>query len=398
MKYKRVLLCICIALSLFVTGCWSRTELNELAIAVGLGIDKAGNEYKISIQIAEPGEVSGKTASGMAPVTLFQATGTTVLEAIRKITTVSPRRIYFSHLRIFVIGESLAREGIRNSLDLIARDPETRNDFLIVVAKGSNAEDTLRVLTNLDKVPSSSLFSTLDTSQKQWASTTKVTMDTLISALVSEGKHPVLAGLQLKGPLNTGEGKENVELVKSPAQLKYTNLAVFKKDKLIGWLTEEEGIAYNYINNHIQNTVNYVTCPDGGNISLKVIRSETKVKGSILDERPRIDIEVVTEANVGEMQCHLDLTKAQTIVDLEKWANRKTEQSIEKTVDRVQQDYKADIFGFGEVIHRSNPKYWKKVKKDWDQMFMKLAIHVKVNTKIQHTGKMSNSFLEKMKE
>ena len=40
-------------------------------------------------------------------------------------------------------------------------------------------------------------------------------------------------------------------------------------------------------------------------------------------------------------------------------------ETINQTIETVQKQYKSDIFGFGEAIHRSNPKEWKKIKKQW---------------------------------
>lgn len=397
MKRAGLLLCICIIMTVSLTGCWSRRELNDLAIAVGLSIDKSDGKYLVSVQIVEPNEVAGNKSSGTSPVTMYQATGETILEALRTMTTISPRRIYIAHLRIVVLGEALAREGIADVLDLLSRDPEARNDFYVVVAKDSKASDTLKILTNIEKVPSVRLFATLTASEKEWAPTTAVKLDKLISDLISEGRQPILTGLKVIGDPTIGKTKKNVESILSPADLKYSGLAVFKKDKLIGWLDSEEGKAYNYINDNVSSIAGSVSCPDGGKITLKVIRSHTKVKGSIRDERPMINIEVVTEANVGEVQCHLDLTSEETIIEVETLAERKIEELIDETITRVKQDYKVDIFGFGEVIHRSNPKEWKRLKKNWDQTFVNIPVNVKVTYEIKHLGKVTNSFLEEMK-
>ncbi|WP_440961159.1 hypothetical protein ACN6KS_01295 [Paenibacillus nitricinens] len=43
MKRRALLLCVVILLQIFITSCWSRRELNDLAIAVGIGIDKLGD-------------------------------------------------------------------------------------------------------------------------------------------------------------------------------------------------------------------------------------------------------------------------------------------------------------------------------------------------------------------
>lgn len=398
MKRKRCLLCLIVISLIFVTGCWKGRELNELAIAVALGIDKVGNQYKVSVQVVEPTEVAGKKGGDKTPVTTYQITANTIFEAIRKMTTVNPRKIYPSHLRIVVLGESLAKEGIGQALDLLSRDEEIRTDFFIVVSKHTTAENTLKVLTKLETIPAVSLFSTLQTSEKQWAPTTTVTLDQLITTLVSDGRDPVLTGLVVLGDEQIGQEKRNMEKVLTPTTLQYSGLAVFKKDKLIGWLNETESKAYNYISDEIKSTVGFVTCPQGGKITFEVIRSKTKVKGSVKDGQPQIDIEVRLEINIGEVQCSIDLLETKNIAEVEMLANSKVEGFIDAAVKKVQKKYKVDIFGFGDVIHRSNPKEWRKLKKNWDHTFETMPVNVKVNHKIRHLGTVSNSFLEQMRK
>ena len=81
---KRILSLI--ILCLFLTGCWDKKELNELAITMALGVDKIDDEYLVSAQVVVPGEVSSmKGGAGQSPVTLFQAKGATMNDAIRNL-------------------------------------------------------------------------------------------------------------------------------------------------------------------------------------------------------------------------------------------------------------------------------------------------------------------------
>lgn len=60
MKRKKAILFLILALVLLLTGCWNRRELNELAIAVGMGIDKQGDQFRVSLQVVDPGKASAK--------------------------------------------------------------------------------------------------------------------------------------------------------------------------------------------------------------------------------------------------------------------------------------------------------------------------------------------------
>lgn len=395
---KKSLIVILILAMLPLTGCWNRRELNELAIAVGIAIDKAGSGYRVSAQVVEPNEIAGKKGGAVTPVTMYQSTGKSIFEAARKMTTVSPRKIYFSHLRMLVISEEVARDGIRNVLDFLSRDHELRTDYFIAVSRHATAENTLKILTPIERIPAFKLYSTLEASEKAWAPTTTVTLDELLNTIAAAGRQAVLTGLQVKGNQKLGETRENVQMVKVGAQLQTSGIAVFKADKLVGWLNEDESQAYTYINNTLDSTSGIVKCPGGGTVTTETIRSETKLKGKMLDQVPHIYINVRSEVNIAEVQCSLDLTKASTITKLETAANAEIKGNIERTVKTVQSKYKSDIFGFGEVIRRADPKAWRTLKQDWDQTFQHAVIHVKVENKIRRLGTVNNSFIKELDE
>ncbi|KRE54454.1 Ger(x)C family spore germination protein [Paenibacillus sp. Soil522] len=400
MKRKLFMLGILILVLTVNTGCWNRKELNELAIEVAMGFDKSGDKYRITSQVVDPGEVAAKDGgTGRTPVITYQATADTPFEARRKMTTMSPRKIYSAHIRMVVIGEELARDGIENFLDFLSRDHEHRADFFIVVAKGTSAENVLKILTPQEKIPANELFDSLKTSERAWAPTSGVTLHDLLSDLVSTGKHPVLTGLKVKGSQEIGQSKENVEKIDNPTRLQYIGLGVFKKDKLVGWLNETESKGYNYIMDNVKNTVGVIRCPKGGKAVLEVIRSKAAMKGKVKNGKPEADVEIRIEANVGEVECkNLDLTQTNTIYEMEARAEQKVKEFAEKTIKKAQKKYKADIFGFGEAIRRTDPKFWKTVEKNWDQEFTDLPVNVKVDVKIRRTGTVSQSFLKGLEE
>ncbi|MDR0267140.1 Ger(x)C family spore germination protein [Paenibacillus sp.] len=395
---RKLLIVLLLCTLLFETGCWNRRELNDLSIALGMGIDKQGRKYKVTVQVVVPGEIAAKKGRGISPVVIFTAVGDTVFEALRKMTTISPRKIYIAHLRVVVLGEALAREGIGNTLDFLTRDSEARSDFYVAVAKDATAEDVLKILTSLEGIPANKLFNALETSSKRWAPTTAVNLDKLISDLASEGQNPVLTGITITGDPKKGAAKKNVETSDPPTRNQYTTLAVFRKDKLLGWLDVNDSKGYNYIRDDVTSTASVIPCSKGGKLTVEMIRSKTKVKGSIKRGKPHIDINIRGEMNVDDVACHIDLTQKKTIAELEKAEEKLIKQLVEDAIKTAQTKYKVDIFGFGEAIRRSNPKAWKKLKKDWGRQFQNLAVDVKVETNIRQIGAVSNSILETMEE
>jgi spore germination protein KC len=399
MKRRLLTLLLSTALILTLSGCWDRQELNELGISVAMGIDKVGSQYQVSVQVVQPGAVAEKKGGGEgSPVTLYEAKADTIFEAVRKMTTESSRKIYSAHLRVVVLGENLAREGIGKAMDFLSRDYEFRTDFYILVAKGTTAKNVLSTLTPLEKIPAIKLYRSIEASEKVWAPTAGVTLEVLITNMVNKGKQPVLSGVEVTGDIVTGGTKKNLEAIQPAAKLQNAGLSVFQKDKLIGWLTEADSKGYNYILNHIKSTVGHIACPQGGTIAFEVTKSKAVIKGSVRNLEPQINIKLSVEQNVGEVACQIDLTKVETLKNLEKRAQQKLQLIINHAIHAVQSEYKVDIFGFGEAIHRADPKAWKSLKKDWDKHFADLNVNVQVKVKIKQVGTITNSFLEKVKE
>ncbi|MFD2412011.1 Ger(x)C family spore germination protein [Paenibacillus rhizoplanae] len=383
---------------LLITGCWNRRELNDLALVVAMSIDKSDDQYMVTLQVVDAGEVSSKIGtSGRTPVITYSEKGKHVFEAIRKMTTGTPRKLYFSHLQMLVISEDIAKEGISKSLEFLSRDHEVRKDFFVVIAKEEQAKSILENITSLEKIPAQKMKTSLETSQKVWAPTVAIQIDQLIADLTSEGSNAVLTGIIITGNPTTGTTLKNVTKTSSYSNLKFQGVAVFKKDKLVGWLNEEESKGYNYIKDNVKSTVAHIECPGGGDLVMEVLRSKTKVKGKVVNGEPSIDIHLSAEINIAEVECPIDLSKIENIIELEQSINEKAISVLEASI-RKAKELGSDIFGFGEVIHRADPQAWKTWKTDWNKHFAETAVTIHSDFKIRRTGIVSNSFLDKVKE
>ncbi|MBD2866477.1 Ger(x)C family spore germination protein [Paenibacillus oceani] len=380
-----------------LSGCWNRRELNDLSIALGVGIDKQGEKYQISIQIVNPQEIAARKGGGdNSPVTIYDETGKTMFEIFRRMTTHTPRKIYMSHLRMLIISEEVAKEGIQNILDVFARDHEMRTDFYVIIARDTEAKQVLSILQPLEKVPANFLYKTLQTSESVWAPTVGVFLDELMTDLMTTGKEATLTGVRVMGEAEGGITVDNLKTTQTNAFLKYSTIGVFRKDKLVGWLNEEESKGYNYIVNRVKSTVGVLPCPGGGQMDVEVIRTKTKLSGKLVNGKPEITLDIRIDQNVGEVACNIDISDLDTLNRMDREGEKKIKSIVEKTVQRAQKKYKADIFGFGEAIRRSNPKEWERLQKDWEQIFPKVPVHYNIQVTTLGTGTQSNSFINKM--
>ncbi|WEG17968.1 Ger(x)C family spore germination protein [Alkalihalophilus pseudofirmus] len=399
--FKSKLFCVIFTSFLLVilSSCWNRSELNEFALALAMGIDKSDDQYKLTVQVVQPQEV--KEPSYYVPVTTYTAQAGSIFEALRKITLESPRKISVPHLRILVLSEDLAEEGIAEVLEMITRDHAYRPDFYTVVSRGNSAEEVLSVMTRLERIPANKLFSSLVTSETQWAPTVGIQIDKLIRELSSESKQAVLTGIKIEGDPESGSTKQTVEQIEPLTSLIYTDVAVFKKDKLVGWLNENESKGYNYILGNVQSTVGGAMCPEDkeGEAIIEVIRTSSEIKGKIENDQPNIDINLKLEGNIGELKCDIDISNEHVLKELEELSENRLKDMLLTTIHTVQADYNSDIFGFGDVLHRSNPDKWKEIEGAWeDEGFQEVNVNVSVECNYNHTGTINRSFNSKFKE
>ncbi len=389
---KKLLLVLTIMSNMLLSGCMSGTEINKIGIAVSVGIDKSEDGYLVTYQVMNPKAISAKSPNE-APIVLYTEKGKDLFQIKRKITEQAPRKMYHSHLRTVIFGEEISKEGIKEILDFFVRGHEYRTDFYFLIAKGTTANNILKVITPLESVSQLEIYDSLETSEKVWAPTKSIKIYELVNKIISDGDNPVLTGVHILEPNDKSDSNDNLKLSNS-AKLSVTSLGVLKKDKLVGWLKEDEGRAYSYIIGNINSTSGYVDY-EQNRISVEVIKSETKRKAYILNGKPAINIDIDWTANISAITGDLDLTDEDIIKKVSDLAQEKIKMLCNNVVKRAKEDFRSDIFGFGEVIHRAYPKLWKNSKDNWDKGFAELPVNINVKAKINNLGSSTKSIFMK---
>ncbi|MFC3040731.1 Ger(x)C family spore germination protein [Virgibacillus xinjiangensis] len=398
MRFKRIVLVMITSLALLLPGCWDARELTDLSITTALGIDKQDGQYTVTAQILNPGEVAGETVTTRTAVSIYTMTGDTLFEAIRKLTTVSPRRLYLAHLRMVVFGEEIAREGVSDVLDFLSRDHDMRTDFYFAVARENTAENLLKVMTPLEQIPADKMAGMLETTERSWASVGSTSIDELIASMSSTGKEANITGIVISGDPDVGTNLDNVERIDSITMLEAKGMGIFQNDRLIGWMNEEQSQTVNILNSKVTNTVTWVPCGEDGKITAEVFEINPEITGTVEGDQPKIKVKVTEEADIADVACVINLRDPKKINELEKGFEESLQKKWKKSVDEIR-GLGTDVFGFGEVIRRANLDYWKKVEDDWGEIFAnELEVELEVEFQIKKTGTTNESFLKEINE
>ncbi|MFE7083976.1 Ger(x)C family spore germination protein [Priestia megaterium] len=406
MRRKGPFLLVIALMMMCLTSCWSKKELTDLAIVAAMGVDKTEKgRYHLTLQIINPGNVAGGLQGGgggtqSPPITIYSASGDNIVEASRRASGRISRRLYYAHTNLIVIGEKLAREeGLDTLIDALDRDPEFRNTSTLVIADHSTAADLVKTLTPVDKIPANKVLKTLEFTERKWGENVKTSLQEVMKNLESPGRGAVVSGFRLMGNPQQAQKLDNLQESAPGATLQASGIAVLKQGKLVDWLYGKPARGTVWILDKIQGTdINIDWEGKKEAIAYQTVRQKTNVAAQMKNGQPYISVHTRVEGDIGEMEVPVDISNPTVIRNIEQSARKEIKKELKKAIERAQKN-KTDIFGFGEVIHRTRPNQFKKLKTEWNEVyFPKLKVDITVEAYVRRAGLRNKSFLSGVKE
>lgn len=372
-------------LLLLLPGCWNRRELNTLAIVQALGIDRTEDgQINVSLQLLKPSAIKSSTsekAGGSKSVWVVTSKGETVFDAIRNASLQTDRKAYFSHNKVYVLSEEIAREGISDELDLLSRDAELRKTPYVFISK-RKAEDIIRSEHEQERIPGQAIEKlaklTFATSKIP-----KVQFIDLLKNLASKTNDSIIPGIALVSGGSETDAKNLVKL---------EGTAILKRDKLIGWFDAKETRGVLWILGDVKSGIIVVPTPgdETKKSAIEIIKATSRIVPERMNGSLVLTVNVHAEGNLGEQMSNADLVKPEPFVELEEAMTSAIEDEINSAVDKAQK-WDVDIFKFGTEVHRQFPKEWPELEKNWREEFQKLQVNVVIDTKLHWAGFMKKS-------
>ncbi|KWX74615.1 hypothetical protein AMQ84_19535 [Paenibacillus riograndensis] len=390
MKTKRLpVLVLFVLLSVNLAGCWNSRELNELAIVSGIGIDrvKETGKLRVTFQVVNPSSTTTTqgASTNQSPISIYTVNDRTVFGALRRASKQATRQLFFAHAQLLVIGESLAEGGMNEVFDIFERSHELRLNTTVLVSRDTDAESILRVLLPQESVPSVGLGKKAENTSRVWGETPKVSVFQTIKEITGGGGFTI-SGVRMLGSVEEGQKKTSLEQTKAETSILISGQAVFNKGKLQNWIDGPEARGTLWILDKIVETNMNIDSGDQAKaIAVNVVFSKTKVKVEMRDGLPVFHIHINEEGNLNETQSVINLSDSLEIRKLEAEMEKLTEEEAREAFQAAQRA-ECDYFNFGNELKRVNPAEWKKVEKDWNQIFAKGTLELQVHAYIRGTG------------
>ena len=369
-------------------ACAHKTEISQLGLVAGLGIDKTADGYFLTAQVMNPSSVAGNRPDTL-PVFTISAEGSSIFDAYRRLSTLTSKVLYLPHLSVIVIDEEIANDGINLILDFVLRNLQIRPNISLLVSKGLDSKEVLQNLSPSESIPINQLDSL--TSMCLICSSRQVNYNLYdVSGMVNaKGSNPVLNAVSIKGyDPQEGEKLDNILNTDSPVQLQIGHLGAFKSDKLVGYLDDVEAQYYNLIVGNAKRFVINTKTEEGYQITFEARKSKTEIKPDLESNKVEFNCEV--EGTLMQNEYHIDLSKPDNIKALQTYLEATLQEDVLKLVEKTQRDFTSDILGVGSKIYQKNSKKWGEVEGYWDEIYPTLKPEVKVKVKITSVGDIQN--------
>lgn len=367
-----------------LSGCYNYRELNELGITTAVSIDYKDNNFYVIAEVINPIKQQDASSSNNSPFINYNSSSSSLQDTFRKVVLESPRQLYAAQLEIIVLSEEVVNNHLEEVLEYFARDPESRTEIKIIVAKTEDSTKAITLQTLLTSLSSSNIIKSLDLQSKVLGMSYPVTLNELLNMYIDPYLEVVLPSMTLYGNYEIGDEKENITTSSPKAIVKIDGSTITKDNKILGYLDLEESKILNLINGKLKETIIKMNYYDGYIIfepnRIKVSR-ELDIKNNI------IKINISGYSKTKEIQSNINLKDPKEVKKLNKALNMELEKKITDTFNSIREKYGTDVFGFQELYYRTNYKYFKENCTNWyENIYPKIKLEVKANVRLYEKG------------
>ncbi len=372
---KLLILCICMV-CLFSSCEKAGTELSDLMIIQGIGVDTAPGGYRVTVEILnnEQSGSPGGDSSSDNKTKIYNAEGESVGAALMQLTTKSGNKPFYAHNRVIVLGEEAANRDLADIIDFFERNYDSRASELLCIAKGGKAEDVIRAKLLNDTVKSKILEKMLDQSYEE-SLVPRMRIIDAVNAIKDETTYVCMPAVTVH---KNGEN-ENFVL---------DGCAIFDKDETFSMYLssgDAEGLAF--LNDEIKKGFISAQLQNGQTATFVINKGKTHYKivkeNGVLHYKLKVDVSCDLE-EVGGAEYFS--TEEGFMEEIKGAAGQAIAKKMENTLIVLQSEHGGDAIRYGKRLSLKDNNLYESVKNDWKKVFSQCRTSVDVNVTLRRIG------------
>jgi spore germination protein KC len=366
---KLIVLIMTVILMSTSTGCWDVRDVTNRVFVTSVGLDAAPDGYKVTIVIPKPASIKSRSTQVYSQNRTVEAESISM--AVSMLQSELSGDISFSHLRILIIGEKLARQSNFNDLmSFFGKNPEIALRFRLMFVDGGEAEDVMKTIPFLDRSRTTELIGLGESGEDLGVGRSKKYFGFLGDLRQTDGN-----ALGTRIIIQETDGKPVVSRIGG---------AIFTNWRLAGWLNPDEMQEANWILRQNPNIV-VVHRVGNGQYSCQINTKSVKISPKINNGQIKFEINVKAIGNIAEQQgSSLDLTEPRNLKKLEDHLTKTILQQARRAVNRSQKELGIDYLGFDRALIKNDPELYKKL--DWQKVYPTIPVEIKVDVHVPTVG------------
>jgi spore germination protein KC len=356
-------------------GCWDMEEIDRRAFIIALGIDSSSKrsvmltaQLPLLEEMLPPGSAGG--SKGGKNFHAISAEANSIFSAFGNLQDKTNRHLVVQQNRLIVIGETMARRGVRPVLDWIMENPKLPPQALLFITRQRSAQEMLSATPAILKMAGLEFIISKVLTVKQ--------NHTYFIPIWRFRKIMLNQTEDLYAPLLDFDFKDGQYLKEG--------LAVFNGDRLAGELNLKEAQTFGLLTNQMRaGTISYRLDPAmaGQEFALRNVIADTRLKVLLVKGKPHFMIKTEIKGALAEMIGIPRRLSIERLKKLEKVVAMDTTTQI-TTLIRKLQALDSDPIAFGEQLRAQHYWLWKRIA--WKEVFPTVSFTVSVKARILRDG------------
>ncbi|HZG73049.1 MAG TPA: Ger(x)C family spore germination protein, partial [Chondromyces sp.] len=364
-----------VSLSVLLTGCWDREEIEEQAYVIGMGLDESKEKDKIDVTflIANPevGSLQGGGGTNEPPSEIVTITASDFVSAKNTANTVISRNITYDFLQVIIVSEKLAkRKDFIRRIYSTTKDREIRRSTYLGVSKEKASQFINQLEPKLETRPHKYFQYTIrnsiekgliaDATLQRFFKITELDADLFLGIYMTTEKNKKTKQANedeyTAGQLDI-QGKTNSSQV--------IGSAVFKEGRMIGKLTGEETRLSVLLSDEFEMSDVLTTYTDPFDsryrITVRMMKdTSNQIEMDLKRTVPRVHIQIPLTLEVLSNPSMIDYTREKNKRILKKHLERVLEKEINDFIGQTQKKLKGSPFSlslYARKHFRTLPEY-----------------------------------------